>query len=295
MKHNMTQKRLLIFLVVTFLLTWVPTILYNACGYEYETGGMQFLLGYSMLCPTIAVLVVRFITREGFAVTGEGSLLLGIDFSGKKWVWYIVALFMPMLYQNLGDVFTYLIFPKAFYPNALKDAGISLWTALLYPLFGISMSVIVSFAALGEEIGWRGYMMPKLEELFGTGKAIIIGGIIWGVWHFPANYAGHNYGTDYWGEPWSGFIVFTISTIAMGMILTYLTKETGSVWPAAFMHAINNSGARTLGFFYAEDAVELVGGTIVIGALGALAEVIVALAFIGIVMGLVHRKSLKVL
>lgn len=95
--------------------------------------------------------------------------------------------------------------------------------------------------------------MPKLEELFGTGRAILIGGIIWGVWHFPINMAGHNFGTGYWGEPWTGFLAFTLFTIFMNAILTYLTKKTGSVWPAAFAHAVNNGMGSILLLYFNED------------------------------------------
>ena len=284
MNRKMTRKRLLIFVAVSFLLTWVPSIVYGACGYGYDTGAMEFIMWYGMLCPAIAVLFTRYVTKEGFAMTGKGSLMLGIDLSGRKWIWYVLAFLMPMLSYDLGDIFLCLISPECFYPGGPAELGVSGLTVLMYPLFGIMMAVFGSCGALGEEIGWRGYMMPKLEELFGTSRAIIIGGVIWGVWHFPEICQGHNFGTGYWGEPWSGFFVFTVTTIVMGITLTYLTKKTGSVWPAAFMHATNNTGARIMGFFLGEHMLEM--DKILIALIQLLGIIVVTAVFVRIV-----RKS----
>ena len=152
--------------------------------------------------------------------------------------------------MDLGVGLLYLIFPQCFNSEMLKVHGVTRETLWMYPVVGITSTVMVSIGALGEEIGWRGYMIPKLEELFGLKKAIIIGGIIWGIWHFPANYIGHNFGTDYWGEPWSGFLVFSIYTVFIGALLVLVTKKTGSIWPATFLHAVNNSGANILSAYF---------------------------------------------
>lgn len=250
---GLTVKRLLIYLAFSFLLAWIPTIIYTSGGGEYESAAMQTILTYSMLCPSIAMLLTRWITREGFPMKGENSLGLGIILNNKKCIWYMVALFLPVIYRELGMGLIYLIAPESFDPAMVAENGIPKSVVWLFPVSAITASGIYSIGALGEEAGWRGYMMPKLEELFGTGKAVLIGGIIWGVWHFPANMAGHNFGTGYWGEPWTGFIVFTLFTICMGAILTYLTRKTGSVWPATFMHAVNNSMGSVLFLYYNEE------------------------------------------
>jgi membrane protease YdiL (CAAX protease family) len=82
---------------------------------------------------------------------------------------------------------------------------------------------LVSVAALGEEGGWRGYMMPKLINIMGRGKALLLGGIIWGLWHAPLTCIGHNFGTDYPGFPFVGIIKMCIFCTLMGIILTFLT------------------------------------------------------------------------
>lgn len=257
MNHKMTIKRLVIYLVLAFSLVWFPTILFAMNGGEYESGTMNFILTVSMLCPGLAMVITRCATKEGYSVNGKGFLQLGIDLKNKKWIWYLVAIILPIVYMDLGVGLLYLIFPQCFNPEMLKVHEVTQDTLWMYPVVGITSTVMVSFGALGEELGWRGYMIPKLEELFGTKKAIIIGGIIWGIWHFPANCIGHNFGTDYWGEPWSGFLVFTVFTVFVGALLVLVTKKTGSIWPATFLHAVNNSGANALSAYY--DREQLTG------------------------------------
>lgn len=252
---KMTKKRIGIYLLITFGIVWAMIIVYLLLGGRYDDPEMEFILIFSMLVPTIAVVITRKVTREGLPMTGNGSFMLGIDLKKKKWVYFLLAFTGPILYWDLGILLYYAIFPQAFDPAALDSLGIPSRLLFLIPLSGITSTFLVPAFALGEEIGWRSYLYPKLEELYGTAKAVVIGGIIWGVWHFPAIYAGHNFGHGYFGEPWSGFLVFTLMTIGAGGILFYLTKKTGSVWSAAFMHAASNtfSGATILGLTYSDE------------------------------------------
>lgn len=261
----MTKKRIGIYLLITFGAVWGMTIGYLLLGGSYEDQAMGFILTLSMLTPAIATIITRKVTKEGLPVTGKNSLMLGIDLKNKKWLWFLLAFLIPILYWDSGMLFYYGIFPQAFDISALDRLlaanGISKNLLFLLPFAGISSSFLISFGALGEEIGWRTYLYPKLEELYGTTKAVIIGGIIWGAWHFPAIYAGHNFGHGYFLEPWSGFLVFTIDTIVTGNILFYITKKTNSVWAPAFMHAAFNtfSGFTILGMAYSDEKLTGIG------------------------------------
>ena len=257
----MTKKRIGIYLLITFGAVWGMTIGYLLLGGAYENAAMEFILILSMLTPAIATIITRKITKEGLPVTGENSLMLGIDLKNKKWLWFLLAFLIPILYWDLGMLFYYAVFPQAFDISALDTLGIPQKLFFLLPFSGISSSFLLSFGALGEEIGWRTYLYPKLEELYGTTKAVLIGGAIWGAWHFPAIYAGHNFGHGYFLEPWSGFFVFTIDTIVTGNILFYITKKTDSVWAPAFMHAAFNtfSGFTILGMAYSEEKLSGMG------------------------------------
>ena len=60
------------------------------------------------------------------------------------------------------------------------------------------MSPIVNIiACLGEEVGWRGFLLPNLLEKFTPIKATLLTGFIWGVWHAPMIAMGYNYGLNY--------------------------------------------------------------------------------------------------
>ena len=98
------------------------------------------------------------------------------------------------------------------------------------------------FFALGEEVGWRGALYPYLKEKLGVTKGRIVGGTIWGVWHWPAMiFAGYEYGKEYIGAPVLGPIVFCISTIMMGILLDYVYEKTENIWLPSLMHGAINA------------------------------------------------------
>ncbi len=89
--------------------------------------------------------------------------------------------------------------------------------------------------------------------------AVLIGGLIWGLWHAPLIALGHNYGTEYAGAPWSGIAMMSLFCIVLGCIFTYLSNKTGSVWPAVIGHgAINGFAAAPL-YFIADNTHTLLG------------------------------------
>ena len=81
-------------------------------------------------------------------------------------------------------------------PYGIDRLPMPVWALFLAQLFNV---VLASFAinllpALGEEVGWRGWLLPELYQRHGTAGAILIGGALWGVWHAPLTLLGHNYG-----------------------------------------------------------------------------------------------------
>ena len=88
----------------------------------------------------------------------------------------------------------------------------------------------------GEEFGWRGYLTPELEKLVPEPVAVIITGIVWGLWHAPLVAKGYDWGTDY--PPFVRIIMMCISCVLMSFILTWLTKKTASIYPASLFHIV---------------------------------------------------------
>ena len=247
---NITKKRLLIYLGFSFGMAWLIFFVFIFTGHTWTGSSpeMLSLVSLGMLAPAIAHVITRKVTNEGFRLTGEKSMMLGIDLKGKKWIFFLLAMFLPVVYSTLGDVIVWLFCPEAF-----GEAEVSSFVVIIYPLIMVVSGVVLSFAAFGEEFGWRGYMMPKLIELVGMPKALIIGGIIWGLWHAPLTCVGHNFGMDYPGFPYVGIIVMCLFCTVLGTILMYVTVKTNSVWPAAFMHAVNNSMPSAMVVFMNQD------------------------------------------
>ena len=247
---NIEKKRLLIYLGLAFGMAWLVFFVFILTGHTWSssTPELMSLISLGMLAPTAAHIITRKITGEGFRLSGKDSMMLGIDLKGKKWLFFLVAVILPVIYATLGDVIIWLSCPEAFGITDVRP-----FVAITYPLLAVVSGVVLSFAALGEELGWRGYMMPKLIELIGMPKAIITGGIIWGLWHAPLTCVGHNYGMDYPGFPYVGIILMCLMCMALGTVLTYVTIKTGSIWPAAFMHAINNSSPSVMVVFMNHD------------------------------------------
>ncbi|RNB85049.1 CPBP family intramembrane metalloprotease [Brevibacillus fluminis] len=112
--------------------------------------------------------------------------------------------------------------------------GAALWLLPLKILFLLVYYTITS--ALGEELGWRGYLLPKFADL-GWGKAFLLSGTVHALFHFPLIFTGRYHSE---GNPWIVIPMFVFSLLLIGVIFRYIRMTTQSVWPAAIMHAMHN-------------------------------------------------------
>lgn len=233
--------RLVIFYLFAFLPLCILTIAMNSTvddGYIYnhmeDKAALVYALGvFGMLFPSIAVVITRLITKEGFK-----NSYLAINFKGN--VKYYAASVLVFLVKGLIEtllmwkLFSSVSFSEMFPSDNMAQ---KIWLLII----NIEGSLIMIFSAFGEEWGWRGYMMPKLIKLMGKPVAVIVGGILWGLWHAPLTMSGHNFGTDYKYFPWLGIVLMCVFCTVMNAFLTLLSERTKSVYPCAFAHAINNN------------------------------------------------------
>ncbi len=112
--------------------------------------------------------------------------------------------------------------------------------------------------ALGEELGWRGFLLPQLMPL-GEWKAIIISNVIWGLWHAPAIMLGHNYP----GYPVWGVFMMVVFSVLVGTILSWLYLNTESPWAPALAHGSINAVASISLMFLVPGFNLAIGGTLV--------------------------------
>ncbi|MBS1840092.1 MAG: CPBP family intramembrane metalloprotease [Acidobacteria bacterium] len=116
---------------------------------------------------------------------------------------------------------------------------IPLWSSTaLYVVLAGSFGLIRGLAsALGEEIGWRGFLVPELFKKIGFTGAALISGIIWSCWHYPLLIWGdYNSGTP----TWYGLTCFTVMVISLSFIFAWMRLKSGSLWTGALLHASHN-------------------------------------------------------
>ena len=106
-------------------------------------------------------------------------------------------------------------------------------------------SLFNTLFALGEEIGWRGWLWVRLQRC-GQVAAILISGVIWGTWHAPLVLLGYNYpmATGAWGV-----LAMCGMCIVFGAFLGWLRTYSDSVWPAALAHGTFNASAGLVSLF----------------------------------------------
>ncbi|MFC5337932.1 CPBP family intramembrane glutamic endopeptidase [Leucobacter denitrificans] len=130
------------------------------------------------------------------------------------------------------------------------EIGMSVQTLVVVQLVLIPFGAILNMIpAFGEELGWRGWLLPSLMPL-GTWPALIISGLIWGLWHSPIIMLGHNFGlTD-----WRGVALMAVGCIVWGVFFGWLRLRSASVWPAVIAHGSLNAAAGTFAIIAAADS-----------------------------------------
>lgn len=293
MENKIDLKRILIYLAFAFGIAWAWALVLALNGglanspiiipfTNYTLAFFVLAFGY-MFAPALANVFTRLVTQEGW-----GQLSLRPKFK-SGWKYWLAAWFLPGILTVVGGVIFFLVFLKYFDPQMKNYAA---QVAAAYgnnPMpFSMLVLALIQFAqamllapllnglfTFGEEFGWRGYLLPKLMPLGGR-KAVLISGVIWGVWHWPVIAMGHNYGLDYPGAPWLGMLMMVVVCICLAALLSWVTLRGGSVWPAVIGHGAVN-GIAAIGYlFLAADINPLLGPapTGLIGGLGFLAVTI---------------------
>jgi len=287
-QQKLTKRRLILFVLFAIVLGWACFLLIPLLNLSYGEGLSIAILVGAMFTPTISNLLTRLITKEG-----SQKFYLRPNFKGnlKK---YLLIFFAPTVLIYLSAVCYFLIFPQQYDPELtlLKEiqatggsVGISVQNILLIIIVQTLFlgPVINIIPTLGEELGWRGYLLPKLREFFSDPVALVITGVIWGIWHAPVIAIGHNYGTDYPGYPWLGILAMIVFCVTLGIIEGYATIKLDSAVPAAMIHSTVNATAA-LPIYLAKSGYNPILGPAITGLVGGLPLMIVAVALLVIVI-----------
>ena len=286
MVSKINKKRILIFLAFAFGISWsTGLIIYLSGGLEnsptYDFAGAQISLALILLAtaymfgPAIANVITRLITKEG-----TDNLFLQPHFEKRRWVYYLAAWFLPGILIILGMLLFLLLFPHYFdsdlsaLRNMLEETSqggmMNPWLiAALQTLQALLISPLLNaISTFGEEFGWRGYLQPKLMPL-GSRKAVLLTGVIWGIWHWPVILMGYNYGTSYFGAPFLGPLAMVWFTLSLGVIFGWLTIKAESVWPAVIAHGALN-GIASLGVIFVKGTPDPLLGPTPVGVVAGL-------------------------
>ncbi len=211
-------------------------------------GAYTVLWGLFSVLPVLATILTRVITQD------KSPWHLKPNFR-KNWKTYLFAAFLPGIAIFLGGLLYFSLFPHdldltarnlvAQYGQygAPETIQFTVQTVILIGLAFIVLSPLVlpvHLFALGEEIGWRGYLLPILLKLTSPRKAVLIHGLLWGLAHAPLIYFGFNYGSDYWGAPLTGILMMTLVCVVLGTWLAYVTNQANSILPAVLLHGASN-------------------------------------------------------
>jgi membrane protease YdiL (CAAX protease family) len=268
MDTHLNNKRIWIFLAIAIGIPWTAAlVLYLTLGQTdlFTAGALANLI--FITTPALANVATRLVTREGWK-----RLWLWPKFR-RGWPFYLAAILLPFLAAIVGAAIFYLVFPGNFDPNlgALRKyyepysvaPETNPWVALLIITLTASIGWLYKngLASIGEEFGWRAYLLPKLMRRF-TGEELVPGsspnadgslyaaavrkaslliGLIWGVWHFPLIIMSFSIDPSMTLMRALAFLgLYVVSTCAMSVLLCWVTLRSGSVWTASIGHGFLN-------------------------------------------------------
>lgn len=208
-----------------------------AIGTHDLSGGRGTFVAALMWSPAAAAFLTCRITGKPYSELGFRWHTRGALIAWAIPLAYSLVAYVPVWLSGLGhfyDAATLVGIAKAFHTQSYSPP---LQLASFFVLTG-TLGVIRGCAtALGEEIGWRGFLVPELAKRMSFIGVSVVSGLIWGLWHAPVIVFGnYNAGTPIW---WS-LPSFVVGIVCGSFVLTWLRLRTGSVWPAAILHASHN-------------------------------------------------------
>jgi membrane protease YdiL (CAAX protease family) len=203
-------------------------------------GGWGAYIGCLMWCPGVAALLTcKYLGRE----------LSTLGWKWGKTRYEVICYPIPLAYGTAAYGFVWLtglggFYNKQFVESFSKDFGLGPlrpWASIaLYFIFTATIGVIRGCATvLGEEIGWRGFLVAELAKRNSFAVTAIVSGFIWALWHYPIFLFadGYNGGTPVWYY----LPLFTVMLPVISFVWTWMRLKSGSLWPGVVLHAAHNT------------------------------------------------------
>src|SRR5262249_23099094 len=228
-------KKIACFYALTMLFSFAFGAFILRAG-KLEAGNLLFVTG-TMWSPALAA----FGTKKIF---GENIRDLPWRWGRARYAWlaylipigYALPIYLVVWLTGLGSFDTSILskiaadFVLHDFPQPVVLAVFVLMTATVGMVGKLSR-------ALGEEIGWRGFLVPELSKVVGFPGIGLISGLMWAAYHYPVLLFA-DYNAD--APRWYGVTCFTIWVVGGSFIMAWLTLRARSLWPAAILHASHN-------------------------------------------------------
>jgi membrane protease YdiL (CAAX protease family) len=271
------DRPLVVFFGLAYLITWglipVLAVIARASGLPgweslHRMGETLDFAGAGLAVPGWVVYLITRVQDFGFTIAGLIVVAVvggraGLAELGRRlvrwrirWYWYLVAL-LPLGWYLLGVAVVGAL------PSFRMDTGL-LRASLIGVEYGF-LVLLLTRGAMGEEVGLRGFALPRLQGRTTPVRAGVIIGVLWGAWHLPVLL----------GRSPAAIVLFLLTVVALSLILTWLFNHTaGSLIPVLLFHAAQNSTGIVESHFPAVAATswELVAALAVL-VLGAAAAV----------------------
>jgi membrane protease YdiL (CAAX protease family) len=161
---------------------------------------------------------------------------------GEKKFLYI-GLFIPFFYACAIYGIVWVTGLGGYQPQTIMIGGQELPGFIALLVFSLLGLIPACLAALGEEVGWRGLLIPELLKITSFTKATLITGVIWAVWHYPVIIF-----AEYHSEAplWFDLSTLTVSVLGLSVFVAWLRLKSGSIWPAVLWHGSHNLFIQTV-------------------------------------------------
>ena len=225
-----------IFVLLTYILTWSIEIPMALTKHGYTA--INISKGLQTVCTLSPGMVAILLTGIYFGKNSLKSLFKAIVKWRVKFKWYLIIIILGIALCGLS----LLIFNWITGQSILPDQPYN---------FVFYFILILPLSAFWEEIGWRGFLLPVLQEKYTAIKSSLIIGFVWGLWHLPIYLAINPYGD----KTIIFFIMMFIGCFALSIIATYLYNSTKSslLICILFHNAINTSAAYFYGNIKGEE------------------------------------------
>lgn len=235
MMKKQLQKQLCIFAAFAAAFLAAGSICY------WQTGD-TLALTVLMFTPAVSVLLTTLLAGAGWK-----ELLANFHLKPRlrqnKGRYLGVWLLTPVV-AYLGAAVYFLLFLQQFtlqsalaVESGMQGTDYIAFLATMIPLAVLVNPLMGLPQCLGEELTWRGWLLPKLTERFGQLRAVLLTGLVWGIWHAPVVAMGYNYGE---GHPLANVAAMVLFCLVLGVIQGFLFWRTDSIWGPVLFHAAVN-------------------------------------------------------